>query len=344
MTDPELARSGLVAPMRAALSDVVVFDQAGEPPSEADILTARRLYRERRRDSLVALGGRGAIDAAKAVRLLVAQPGPLSQYDVTAGGTRRILTPGPPLIAVPTSAGSGSEASPTALVRLGPAGPAAALVSPHLLPSTAICDPALTFDLPPERTAATGLEAFSQCVESFLSTTYHPLCDGLALEGLRHLARGLEVAVRDGGDRHARAAVMMGALLGGISSHKGLGVVRALALALGSDGPAAHLGTRSAILLPHALRFLLPHAETALTELAQQLGVGRSANAPAHLITLTELVLARLPLPSKLGQVAGLDRTRIPDYARLALLDHSLRTTPRPCTQADLEDLLERAW
>jgi alcohol dehydrogenase class IV len=187
------------------------------------------------------------------------------------------------------------------------------------------------------------MDALTHCIESFLSTSFHPICDGIALEGLRHIARGLEPAARDGGDVAARREMMLGALLGGISFHKGLGVVHSLSHALGGEGRAHH-GTLNAILLPHALRFNLPAAQANLAELASQVGVGRGLHGPAHLITLTELVLARLPLPQRLRDVPGLDRLRIPDYARLAMQDHCHRTNPRPCTQEDMEGLLQRAW
>src|SRR5690606_11721702 len=113
----------------------------------------------------------------------------------------------------------------------------------------------------------TGMDALVHCIESYLSTTYHPICDGIALEGLRQVARGLERSVQDGSDRDARRAMMMGALLGGISFHKGLGVVHSLSHALGGEGRAHH-GTLNAILLPHALRFNLEAARPRLIDLA----------------------------------------------------------------------------
>ena len=187
------------------------------------------------------------------------------------------------------------------------------------------------------------MDAFTHCVESYLSTTVHPICDGIAVEGLRYISRGLETAVRDGSNAEARSAMMMGALLGGISFHKGLGVVHALSHALGCRGRAHH-GTLNAILLPHALRFNRDAAGPRMADLAGRLGLGRGGDAAGHLITLTELVLARMPLPRRLREVEGLDNDRIAEYARLALLDHCHATNPRSCKQSDLEDLLDRAW
>ena len=187
------------------------------------------------------------------------------------------------------------------------------------------------------------MDAFTHCIESYLSTTEHPICDGIALEGLRYVARGLENSVREGGNLAARHSLMVGALMGGISFHKGLGVVHALSHAIGSDGRAHH-GTLNAILLPHALRFNREAALSRMGELAARLGLGRGGEGPGHLITLSELLLARLPLPRRLGDVDGLHRDRIPTYARLAMLDHCHCTNPRSCTQTDLEELLARAW
>jgi alcohol dehydrogenase class IV len=197
--------------------------------------------------------------------------------------------------------------------------------------------------MPPELTAGTGMDAFTHCIESYLSTTFHPICDGIALEGLRHVARGLENAVRDGSDMQARSAMMIGALLGGISFHKGLGVVHSLSHALGAEGRTHH-GTLNAILLPHALTFNREAAEDKMAELAVQLGVGRGSDGAGHLITLAELLLARLPLPRRLGRVEGVQKDRIPHYAQLAMKDHCHRTNPRICSVGDMEALLERAW
>lgn len=187
------------------------------------------------------------------------------------------------------------------------------------------------------------MDALSHCVESFLSRTFHPICDGIAVEGLRSIFKGLETAVRDGDNMDARTAMMTGALLGGISFHKGLGVIHSLSHALGSEGRVHH-GTLNAILLPHGLRFNREPAEVRLSELASRIGLGRGGDGAGHLVTLMELVLARLPLPRRLRDLDGLHRGKISAYAQLAMLDHCHRTNPRPCTQADMEMLLERAW
>ena len=343
VTDAGLVASGLVAEVTASIKPAVLFQGVQGNPTEADVLTGLEQYNTNRCDGLIGLGGGSSVDAAKAIRLLVTHPGRLADYDYTRGGLDRITSNLPPLVAVPTTAGTGSEAGRGTLIQLPQTGRKTIVLSPHLLPSTAICDPELTRALPPVMTAGTGMDALSHCVESFLATTFHPICDGIAVEGLRYVFKGLETAVREGTNLEARSAMMAAALLGGISFHKGLGVVHSLSHALGSEGRVHH-GTLNAILLPHALRFNREVAEFRLSELATRVGLGRGGDGAGHLITLTELVLARLPLPRRLGTLDALRRDSIAEYARLAMLDHCHRTNPRPCTQTDMEILLERAW
>ena len=344
VTDAGLLATGMVGRLIAPLGPrSVVHGDVRANPTEADVLAGLERYREAGCDGLVGLGGGSPIDAAKAIRLLVTHPGRLADYDLTRGGIDRIGPEMPPMIAIPTTAGTGSEAGRGALIQLPETGRKTIVLSPYLLPSAAICDPELTLGLPPTLTAATGMDALTHCMESFLSPTFHPICDGIAVEGLRAIFKGLETAVNDGSNLEARTSMMTGALLGGISFHKGLGVVHSLSHAMGAEGRVHH-GTLNAILLPHALRFNRPAAAPRIAELARRMGLGRSGDAAGHLITLAELLLARLPLPRRLGDVDGLARDRISQYARLAMQDHCHRTNPRPCTVGDFEDLLERAW
>jgi alcohol dehydrogenase class IV len=343
VTDPGVLAAGLVDAATERVRGATVFHDVQPNPSERDCQVGLDAYRTRNCDGLVAIGGGSPIDAAKAIRLLVHHPGTLADYDVTAGGMSRITANLPPLVAIPTTAGTGSEAGRGALIQLPATGRKTAIISHHLLPSLSICDPELTLGMPAWLTAATGMDAFTHATESYLSPTFHPICDGIALESLRHFARGLEAAVRDGTDRAARRSMMTAALLGGISFHKGLGAVHALSHALGCEGPAHH-GTINAILLPHVLRFNRPHCEQRLGDLAALLGLNRASDAAGHFITLAALLLARLPLPKRLGDVQGLDRERIPLYAALAVQDHCLKTNPRPATEHELAAILTDAW
>jgi alcohol dehydrogenase class IV len=247
------------------------------------------------------------------------------------------------MVAVPTTAGTGSEVGRAALIQDARSGRKAAVISPYLLPSVGICDPELTYGLSAELTAGTGMDALSHAVESYCSTTFHPICDGIALEALRHIARGLESCVQDGGDAIARRSMMLGSLLAGISFHKGLGVVHAVAHALGGEGRVHH-GTLCGILLPHAIRFNREVAEPRLRDLAAALGLGRSGDGPGHLLAAIDLLIMRFPMPKRLRDVEGLDRARFDHYARLAARDHTLATNPRSATVPELKGLIEAAW
>ena len=346
VTDEGLVASGLVAGVLGDLAGAVVFAGIRPGPTDADVLGGLAEYRRVGCDGLVGLGGGSPIAAAKAIRLL-ATPGdrladvlrPEDPADRPAEGAGEA----PALVAVPTTAGSGGEAGCGVTIRRASGGPRAILWGPELRPSVALCDPELTLGMPPAMTAATGMDAFARGLEAYLATPLHPICDGIALEGLRHVSGGLEAAVRDGSDRRARRSMALGALLCGIGAHKGLGVSHALAQAL--DGPGwAHRGTLNAILLPHALRFNREAAGARMADLASQLGLGRGGDAAGHLAILAELVLAGMPLPRRLGNVPGLDRARLPETAELALTDPAILTNPRPCTRADLEGVLDRAW
>jgi alcohol dehydrogenase class IV len=343
VTDPGIVAAGIGDLILRGLPKAALFSRVSPNPTEEDVVRGLEAYADSRCDGLVGLGGGSPIDAAKAIRLLSSHPGQLADYDHSAGGTDKISANMPPMAAVPTTAGTGSEAGRGALIQLPQTGRKMIVLSGHLLPSLAICDPELTLKMPPALTAGTGMDAFSHCVESYLSTNFHPVCDGIALEGLRYVSQGMEASVRDGSDLKSRGSMMMGALLGGISFHKGLGAVHSLSHALGGEGHAHH-GTLNAIMLPHVLRFNREAAEGRMTDLSAHLGMGRGGDGPGHLISLSELVLARLPLPKRLRDVAGLDKARIPHVARLAMLDHCHRTNPRPCSVQDFEQLLETAW
>ncbi len=198
VTDAGLMASGLVAEVTVSITSAVVFQGVHGNPTEADVLAGLELYNARHCDGLIGLGGGSSIDAAKAIRVLVTHPGRLANYDYTQGGLDRITPNLPAMVAMPTTAGTGSEAGRGTLIQLPQTGRKTLVLSPHLLPSTAICDPELTCALSPELTAGTGMDALSHCVESFLATAFQPICDGIAVEGLRHVFKGLETAVARG--------------------------------------------------------------------------------------------------------------------------------------------------
>ena len=242
------------------------------------------------------------------------------------------------MIAIPTTAGTGSEVGRAALITLDD-GRKLGFISPHLIPKAAICDPELTLGLPPWLTAATGMDAVTHCIETFLSPRFNPPAEAIALDGLARAWAAIERAVADGGDREAREEMMMAALEGGLTFQKGLGAVHALSHPLGGlKAPSLHHGTLNAVLLPAVLRFNEPHAEDKYGSCAACCNLPEDASLPGYFAALT----ARLGLPTSLRQM-GVPEACLPDIARNATLDHSAATNPRPASEAEFLALLTEA-
>ncbi|HVG49531.1 MAG TPA: iron-containing alcohol dehydrogenase [Rubellimicrobium sp.] len=338
VTDRGIAAAGLLERLYAVLGTQPrsVFDEVPSNPTEEAALRALDQYRSEGCHGLIGFGGGSPIDLAKAVALLAAHPGPLAQYAMIEGGLARITDKVAPVIAIPTTAGTGSEVGRGSLMNLSD-GRKVGLISPHLIPKRAICDPDLTLVLPPRLTAATGMDALSHCIESFLSPRFNPPADAIALDGAGRIVRHLERAVENGADREARAELMMGALEGGLTFQKGLGAVHGLSHALGSlKEPSLHHGTLNAVVLPPVLRFNASHVGDKYERLAAATGL----EAGTDLAAFVEDLNARIGLPGSLREM-GVPASSIPEMARKAERDHSTATNPRPTTAADYAALLE---
>ncbi|MEQ1771803.1 MAG: iron-containing alcohol dehydrogenase, partial [Devosia sp.] len=223
-----------------------VFAETPPNPTESAVKAALAVYRAEGCDGVVALGGGSPIDLAKGVALLATHEGALEQYAVIYGGLARITAKVAPIIAIPTTAGTGAEVGRAALLTLDD-GRKLGIISPYLIPKRAICDPELTLGLPPMLTAATGLDALSHCIETFCSPRDNPVAEAIALDGAGRIWRSLERAVAQGSDIAARGEMMMGALMGGLSFQKGLGAVHSLSHALGGlKDVSLHHGTLNA--------------------------------------------------------------------------------------------------
>jgi alcohol dehydrogenase class IV len=269
------------------------------------------------------------------VALLATHEGPLGRYAAIRGGVALITPTVAPVIAIPTTAGTGSEVGRASLITLAD-GSKLGFISPYLIPKLAICDPDLTLGLPAFLTAATGLDALSHCIETFLSPRFNPPAEAIALDGAARIWRNLERAVTDGGDLSARSELMMGALQGGLTFQKGLGAVHALSHALGGlPSPVLHHGTLNAILMPPVLRFNSPAAADKIDRIAAALGLASGGEvAPA-----LEALNRRLGLPAGL-KTLGLPEAVLPSVVEKALADHSHATNPRPATAGDYLSLL----
>ena len=341
VTDKGIVAAGLLDPVVAGAGlegDIAIYDGTPENPTEQAALDARDQFRDRNCDSIVAVGGGSALDLAKAVALLVTHPEPLAQYAVISGGLTRITADKPPVIAIPTTAGTGSEVGRAALITLED-GRKLGFISPHMIPSVAICDPELTLGLPPLLTAATGMDALTHCIETYLSPRYNPTAEAIALDGLDRATRFLRRATSDGGDREAREQMMVAALHGGLTFQKGLGAVHGMSHALGAlKSLRLHHGTLNAVILPSVLRFNASHATQKYAALRQAMGLKPDADLAAAVAELT----SELGLPASLGEM-GLTEDVIPQMAQRSLEDHSTATNPRPLTVSDYEALLHEA-
>lgn len=259
VSDPGLKAAGLVDRAIAALGfePAAVFAETPVNPTEAAAVAGAHLYAQSGADSIVAIGGGASMDMGKAIGFWATHTGPYERYGASQRGTRHISKI-PPLIAIPTTAGTGSEVSVGFVVILD-SGRKETFVSPHLIPATAICDPDLTLGLPASVTAATGMDAVTHCIEAVLSGMIHPPAEGVGYDGV-HRALGdgwLKRAVADGSDREARFHMMMASYEGALAFVKGLGAVHGLSHALGRiQDLKLHHGTLNAIILPHSLAMI----------------------------------------------------------------------------------------
>jgi alcohol dehydrogenase class IV len=336
-TDAGVVAAGLLARFEQALGDVphAVFDGTPSNPTERAVMQAVDAYRAHRADGLVALGGGSPIDLAKGVAIMATHPGVLADYATILGGSPRITAAVAPLIAIPTTAGTGSEVARGAIIilddhrKLG-------FHSWHLVPKVALCDPELTLGLPPRLTAATGMDAIAHCIETYLSKAVNPPADAIALDGLQRGVAHIERAVRDGGDREARWAMMSASMQGAMAFQKGLGAVHSLSHALGALQVSPHHGTLNAVLLPEVVKFNEAVVPERVDRVAQAFGV-RGGEALAEAIRALN---ARIGLPDGLAAM-GIGRETFDGVIDNALKDHCHATNPRVATAQDYRRMLE---
>jgi 4-hydroxybutyrate dehydrogenase len=335
VTDAGLVASGLVERVAGLLAErPAIFDKTPANPTEEAALAAFDLYKQAGCDGLVALGGGSSIDLAKAVRLLTGHEGPLAQYTLVAGGVSRIHGRICPLIAVPTTSGTGSEVGRASVI-ITAEGRKLGIISPFMLPSIALCDPELTYGLPPYLTAATGMDAISHCLETYMASAVNPPADAIAIDGLKRGFDAIRTAVKNGTDRKARWEMMMCALEGAMAFQKGLGAVHALTHPLGAIRELnLHHGTLNAVLMPAVLRFNRTVIGGKWDVLGEILG-----GEPAETIA----TLCRdLGLPPGLSAM-GVTEAMMEKIAGEALKDHCHATNPRLATREEYLDLLHES-
>jgi 4-hydroxybutyrate dehydrogenase len=303
------------------------------------------LLQQERCDGLVAVGGGSSIDLAKGVAIAARHQGPLKHYATIEGGSPRITEAVLPLIAVPTTAGTGSEVSRSSVLIVDD-GRKLALHSWHLMPRAALLDPGLTLGLPSALTAATGMDAIAHCMETFMAPAVNPPADGIALDGLARGWAHIERATRDGQDREARWNMMSASLQGALAFQKGLGCVHSLSHSLGGVNPRLHHGTLNALLLPAVIRFNAAadsvRRERRLQRMAHAMGLGNCSDDGTELAAAVQALNRRLNLPSGLAAlgVTEADFERVIDGA---LNDHCHKLNPREATREDYRELLRQS-
>ena len=345
ISDAGVRAAGVLDLALAALGDKphAVFDATPSNPTEAAVRAAAAEYRSQRCDGLIAVGGGSSIDLAKGVAIAATHDGPLVGFATIEGGSARIGERVAPLIAVPTTAGTGSEVARGAILIVDD-GRKLGFHSWHLVPKAALLDPELTLGLPPGLTAATGMDAIAHCMETFMAPAVNPPADGIALDGLQRGWAHIERATREGSDIDARWQMMSASMQGAMAFQKGLGCVHSLSHSLGGVNPRLHHGTLNAMFLPAVVRFNAAaesiQRERRLQRLAAAMGLA-TCDAEGHAIAeAIRAMNAALGLPAGLAAM-GVTPNQFERIIDGAMADHCHQTNPRIATRTEYRTMIE---
>lgn len=340
VTDAGVKAVGILDKALVALPgvQVSVFDQTPSNPTEAAVRAAVAVYQQNGCDGLIALGGGSSIDCAKGVAIAATHEGPLKTYATIEGGSPKITDRVAPLIAVPTTAGTGSEVARGAILIVDD-GRKLGFHSWFIVPKAAICDPELTLGLPPVLTAATGMDAIAHCMETFMAAPFNPPADGIALDGLARGWAHIERATTHGQDREARLNMMSASMQGAMAFQKGLGCVHSLSHSLGGVNPRLHHGTLNAMFLPAVVNFNAAaesvQKENRLNRMAQAMGLKSGSDIPEAIKDMN----ARLGLPTGLAAM-GVTEGLFDQVITGALADHCHKTNPRIASAEEYRQML----
>jgi len=340
VTDPGVVKAGVIDAVRKSLDEAGVkhatFDGVHGNPYESDVDEGVAAYRKANAKLVIAVGGGSPLDVGKLVRLMVTHKAPIAQYDDAIGGDAKITKDVPPMLAVPTTAGTGSEVGRSGVVTVKATGRKTVIFAPRLMANAAILDPELTVGMPPRTTAATGFDALTHCLEAYLSVGDHPMADAIALGGLELAVQYLERATKNPNDLEARGAMMKSAMMGAVAFQKGLGATHSLAHPLSSE-KGLHHGLANALCLPAVVAWNAEKIPERVGRVAKVFGVS-GKELPDTIRQLRKT----LDLPDGLRS-EGVSENDLDKLADLAFEDACHRCNPRPCTRDDLRRLYEQS-
>ena len=338
ITDPGIAALPMIADAVAAneaagLPTGLFSDVKGNPIGR-NVEDGVRAYRDGGHDGVIAFGGGSGLDAAKAVALMAGQDRPIWDFEDVGDNWTRVREEGvAPIVAVPTTAGTGSEVGRASVITNEQTHEKKIIFHPLMLPGVVISDPELTVGLPPHITAATGIDAFVHCFEAYCAPGYHPMAEGIALEGMRLIKEFLPRAYHNGGDVEARTHMLVAASMGATAFQKGLGGVHSIAHAVGAMYDTHH-GLTNAVLLPYVMQFNRPAIEGRMDLVCRVLGL-KDVSYGAVLEWVMQF-RADLGIPDTLAHM-DVPEDRAGDVGRLAESDPSTGGNPRPMNAADME-------
>jgi alcohol dehydrogenase class IV len=315
-----------------------VFSEMHKNPVKSDVLIGGAIFHETDRDCIIGIGGGVALDVARAITLRINHKRDLFDYDDLIGGDKYVTEEVPHFIAIPTTAGTGSEVGRSAIISEDESKKKRILFSPKLMAKIVFADPLLTMELPPFMTAATGMDALTHNMEAYLAKNYHPMCDGIALEGIALIADSLETATHKP-DVASRAKMLLASLMGAVAFQKGLGVVHSLAHPLSSVLDTHH-GLANAVNLPYGMQFNYEGFENRFDKMGDAFGLGSAAGnrVVEHLFEMN----AKLGMPTKLSEI-DVTREHLEELSKLAVADFCHPNNPKPVSKEDFKNLYQRA-
>jgi alcohol dehydrogenase class IV len=340
VTDKALAALPVLAEFRSHLQglEVAVFGGVSGNPTASQVMEGAAAFKAHRADCVIGFGGGAALDVAKVVGVAATHPGDIIEYAWDHPQVRPITNELPYFVALPTTSGTGSEVGRSSVVSEDDTHLKRVVFSAKILARKVFADPELTLGLPPHVTAATGMDALTHNIESYLSPAYHPLCDGIALEGTRIAARALLKAVQEPGNLQARSDMMMASMMGAIAFQKDLGAIHSCAHALGAVCDLHH-GLANALMIDTVLAWNQEAAPAKFDELAHVCGVAGGGKA---FVPWLKSLKSQLGITGTLGS-HGVKREQLPRLVEIATQDICHQTNPRPVTPADFERLFQAA-